>query len=234
MSEGGSQDDRRTKLERLRAEGIDPFPARLRRRRADRARPRGARGRARAGRGDRGRLPRGRTPGGPAGPRRRRLPRPGRPLGPHPASRAQGRPRRGVVRPPRLARPRRPDRRRRHGLQVPPGRADAGGDRLDAAGEVAARAAGEVPRARGRGDPLPPARARPDRQRGGPRAVHPARAGGLCRSAAGSTSGASSRSRRRCSSRSTAARSRARSSPTTTRSTATSTCASPPSCTSSA
>ena len=26
MSEGGSQDDRRTKLERLRAEGIDPFP----------------------------------------------------------------------------------------------------------------------------------------------------------------------------------------------------------------
>src|ERR671931_2414913 len=26
MSEGGSQDDRRTKLERLRSEGIDPFP----------------------------------------------------------------------------------------------------------------------------------------------------------------------------------------------------------------
>ena len=37
-------------------------------------------------------------------------------------------------------------------------------------------AAGEVPRARGRRDPLPPPRARPDRQRGGARAVHPARA----------------------------------------------------------
>ena len=39
-------------------------------------------------------------------------------------------------------------------------------------------AAGEVPRARGRRDPLPPPRARPDRQRGGARAVHPALAGG--------------------------------------------------------
>ena len=39
-------------------------------------------------------------------------------------------------------------------------------DELDAAGEVAARAAREVPRARGRRDALPPPRARPDRQRG--------------------------------------------------------------------
>ena len=54
------------------------------------------------------------------------------------------------------------------------------------------------------------------------------------RSAAGSTSAASSRWRRRCSSRSTAARSRGRSSPTTTRSTATCSCGSPTSSTSSA
>ena len=69
----------------------------------------------------------------------------------------------------------------------------------------------QVPRARGRGDPLPPPRARPDRQRGGARAVHPALARWSRPSAAGSTSAASSRSRRRSSSRSTAARWRARS-----------------------
>ena len=76
------------------------------------------------------------------------------------------------------ARPGRPDRRRRHGLQVAPRRADAAGHRLDAAGQVAARPAREVPRPRGRRDPLPPPRARPDGQRGGARAVHPALAGG--------------------------------------------------------
>ena len=56
----------------------------------------------------------------------------------------------------------------------------------------------------------------------------------VARSAPTSTSKGSSRSRRRCCSRSKAARWRGRSSPITTRSTATSTCASPPSCISSA
>ena len=97
-----------------------------------------------------------------------------------------------------------------------------------------APAARQVPRARGHRDALPPPRARPDRQRGGARAVHPALEGGRRDRGAGSTSAASSRSRRRCSSRSTAARWRGPSPPTTTRSTATSTCGSPPSCTSSA
>ncbi len=39
---------------------------------------------------------------------------------------------------------------------------------------------GEAPRPDRRRDPLSPARARPDRQRGGPRAVHHPRAGDLC------------------------------------------------------
>ena len=119
------------------------------------------------------------------------------------------------------ARPRRPDRRRRHGLPHPPRRAVAARRRLDAARQVAAPAAGEAPRPDGRRDALPPPRARPDRQRGGARAVHHARARSSRRSAASSTTRASSRSRRRCCSRSTAARWRARSRRTTTRSTAT-------------
>ena len=105
--------------------------------------------------------------------------------------------------------------------------------RVAAAREVAAAAAGEVPRPRGRRDPLPPPRARPDRERGDARAVHPALDGDLRPSGAGWTRAASSRSRRRSSSRSTAARSRARSRRTTTRSTRTSTCGSRPSSTSS-
>ena len=70
------------------------------------------------------RLPRRRPDGRPPRPGRRRLPRPGRPLGQAPAARQARRARRGVVRPARLARPRRPDRRRRHRLQDPPRRAD--------------------------------------------------------------------------------------------------------------
>ena len=118
-------------------------------------------------------------------------------------------------------------------FMLAPRRADAAGRRLHAAGQVAAPAAREAPRADRRRDALPPPRARPDRQRGGARAVHHARAGRSPRCAGSSTTRASSRSRRRCCSRSTAARSRARSRPTTTRSTASSTCGSPPSCTSS-
>ena len=58
-------------------------------------------------------------------PRQRRLHRRRRPLGPDPAARAQGRARRRVVRAAHLARPGRPDRRRRHGVQVAPRRAVA-------------------------------------------------------------------------------------------------------------
>ena len=100
-------------------------------------------------------------------------------------------------------------------------RAVAARRRLDAAGQVAAPAARQVPRPDRHRDPLPPARARPDRQRGGARAVRPARADRSPPCAASSTSAASSRSRRRCCSRSTAARWRGPSRPTTTRSTST-------------
>ena len=94
-------------------------------------------------------------------------------------------------------------------------------------------AAREVPRPRGRRDALPPPRARPDRERGGARAVHPAVEGRLGASGTGSTRAASSRWRPRSCSPSTAARSRGRSRPITTRSARTSTCGSPPSSTSS-
>ena len=77
---------------------------------------------------------------------------------------------------------------------------------LAPAGQEPAPAARQVPRPRGRRDPLPPPRARPDRQRGEPRALFAIRArDDQPRSAAGSTSTASSRSRRRSCSRSTAA-----------------------------
>ena len=52
------------------------------------------------------------------------------------------------------------------------------GHGLEAAGQDAEGAAGEVPRPRGRRDPLPPPRGRPARQRGDARAVHPALEGG--------------------------------------------------------
>ena len=63
-----------------------------------------------------------------------------------------------------------------HRLPHPPRRALAARRRLRAAGQVAAPAAGQAPRPRRRRDPLPPPRARPDRQRGGARAVHHPRA----------------------------------------------------------
>ena len=224
---------RRAKLERLRAEGVEPFPHAYEgvvpiARRARRAR------RAGGGRRDRRAVPRRRP--------HRRAPRPGqggvrrprRPLRPHPAARARRRARRRVVRAARRARPRRPDRRRRHRLLLAARRAVAARRRLGAAGEVAAPAAREAPRPAGRRDALPPPRARPDRLRGDARAVHGACGDRRRRSAATSTTPASSRSRRRCCSRSTAAPTRARSRRTTTRSTASCTCGSRPSSTSSA
>ena len=72
-------DDRRAKLERLREQGIDPFPHEFDGRHADRRGPRRAR-RPRGRRGDRRRLPDRRPHDRPARSRRRRLPRRGRPL----------------------------------------------------------------------------------------------------------------------------------------------------------
>ena len=153
--------------------------------------------------------------------------------GRHAAARARRRARRGGARAPALARPRRPDRRRRHRLPHPPRRALAQARRLRAAGQVAAPAAREAPRADRRRDALPPPRARPDRQRGDARALHHAREGHhrdprLARRARlrrGRDAGAAADLRRR------------RGAPVhdalTTRSTARSTCASPPSSTSS-
>ena len=166
-------DDRRAKLERLRAEGIDPFPhafegvvpiERVHAEHADLADGEETDSAYR----DR------RAPGRPPRARRRRLPGRGRPLGPAPGPRAQGRARRRGLRDARVARPRRPDRRRRHRLPLAPRRAQPQGHRLDAAREVAPQPARQVPRARGRGDALPPPRARPARQRGDARALHAA------------------------------------------------------------
>ena len=56
-------------------------------------------------------------------------------------------------------------------------------DDFDGAGQVAAPAARQVPRPAGRRDALPPARARPDGQRGGARAVRHAREGSSARCA---------------------------------------------------
>ena len=75
------------------------------------------------------------------------------------------------------ARPRRPDRRRRHRLPHAPRRAVARARRLRAARQVAAPAARQAPRARRRRDPPPPPRARPDGERGDARRLHHARQG---------------------------------------------------------
>ncbi len=104
---------------------------------------------------------------------------------------------------------------------------------LRGAGQVAAPAAREAPRAPGRRAAPPPPRARPDRQRGDARALHHAREGDhrdapLARRARlhrGRDAGAAADLRRRAGA--------ARSARTTTRSTARCSCASPPSSTSS-
>ena len=173
-----SADDRREKLEKLRADGIEPFPhefprvvpiERIHEAHDDLA----------DGEETDFALPRRRPHPRPPRPRQGGVHRPGRPLGADPATRARRRARRGVARAAPLARPRRPDRGRRHGVQDAPRRAQPAHRLLGAAREVAARAAREVPRAGGRRDPLPPPRARPDRERGGARAVHPALEGRL-------------------------------------------------------
>ena len=116
----------------------------------------------------------------------------------------------------------------------PPRRAVAARRSLSDPRQGAASAARQASRSQRRRDPLPPSRARPDRKRGRPQAVHRPRADHLGDPRLSRRGRVSSRSRRRCCSRSTAARWRGRSRRTTTRSTATCTCGSPPSCTSSA
>ena len=110
-------DDRRAKLERLREQGIDPFPHEF-----DGVTPiervHAAHDELEPGEETDARLPGRRTHGRPARPRRRRLHRPGRPLGQAPApGQADVL---GEESFDRLvfARSRRPDRRRRHRLQV--------------------------------------------------------------------------------------------------------------------
>ena len=141
------------------------LPARFRRARRDRRGPRRARG-ARRRRGDRGLLPRRRAGSPPAaGTASRRS---------STSSTAAGgsscTPRADVLGEERheellQRRPRRLHRRRGHGVQDPPRRALAEARLLGAAGEEPAAAARQVPRPRGHRDPLPPPRARPDRQR---------------------------------------------------------------------
>ena len=164
---------RREKLERLRADGIDPFPHAF-----PGVEPiadvRAAHDDLEAGAGDRGAPPRRRAPRRPPRPGQDGLPRPRRPQRAHPAPGARRRARRrrrmeALLEP----RPRRPHRRRRHRVHVAPRRADAARRGLDAAREVPAPAAREVPRPAGRRDALPPPRARPHRQRGDARARSP-------------------------------------------------------------
>ncbi len=169
---------RRRKLEALRAAGLDPFPARVSRGRADRRRARAARAAGRRG-GDDGLASRGRAPRRPARPGQDGVPRPGRSLGADPAAGALGRARNGGDGAAAVAGPGRPDRRRRDRVSLPPGRAHAAGRQLRAARQVAAPAPREAPWPEGRGDPVPLPRARSDRQPRGARAVHPPREGDL-------------------------------------------------------
>ena len=135
------------------------------------------------------------------------VPRPRRPLGPHAAARARRRARRGVARRgcstldlgDLIGADGTVFRTRRGELSLKL-------DDCDAARQVAAPAAREAPRPDRRRDALPPARARPDRQRGDARAVHHAREGHHRDPPLPRRRAASSRSRRRCCSRSTAAR----------------------------
>ena len=120
-----------------------------------------------------------RSPGRPreraARPRQGRVPRPRRPLRPDPAARARGRAGR-LLRAARRPRPRRPDRRRGRADAHAPRRAVAAGRRL----ELLAKSLRPPPdKYHGLTDvetALPPARARPARQRGVARAVRPAHA----------------------------------------------------------
>ena len=203
--------------------GVDPFPHAFPGRRADRGGARRAHdGLEPGGRGQRPALPRRRPPGRP--------PRPGQMARSSTSSTAPGRiqlqARADVLgeermRAPARPRPRRPGRRRRH---RPSARAAASSRCASTDFAVLAKSLRPPPdKHHGLTDvetALPPPRAGPDRQRGGARALHDARAGRRRDPPLPRRRAASSRSRRRSCSRSTAARWRGRSRRTTTRSTA--------------
>ena len=100
------------------------------------------------------------------------VPRRARPVRLDPGGRARGRARPGDLRPHPQPRHRRHRRDPRLRLRHPARPAGARGDRVHAADQDAAPAAGQAPRARRHGHPLPLPRARPDRQRRDARAVH--------------------------------------------------------------
>ena len=171
-------DDRRAKLERLREQGIDPFPHEFDGRRADRRGARRAR-RTRGRRGDRRAptaSPAGWPPGAATAARRSSTWSTAR-------GKLQVHAKRDVLGEESFDTLTSLDLGDLIGVDGTAFKSRRGelslrADGLDAAGQVAAGAAREVPRPRGRGDPLPPPRARPDRQRGDARAVHPALEGG--------------------------------------------------------
>ncbi len=166
-SGGSTEAGRREKLERLRAEGVDPYP--------------------RAGLPDRDRiysileahdpeelgegehsavlLPDRRAAGRPARPRQDGLLRRPRPDRLDPGLRPPRRPRRGGVRADRGPRHRRHGRRRGRPLRDQARPAGARGARVHDAGQGAARPARPLPRHLRPRDPLPPARTRPDGER---------------------------------------------------------------------
>ena len=174
---------RRAKLERLRAEGVDPFPpsfpgvvpiAEVQAAHADLP----------AGEDSDRRVPRRGPAARPPRPGPDGVPGPRRPLGPDPAPGPRRRPGRGGDAPPARPRPRRPRRGRRPGLPLAPRRALAARGGLRRPGQVAAPAARQVPRADRRRDPPAPPRARPHRQPRGARARSWPGRGSSARSAA--------------------------------------------------
>ena len=132
-----------------------------------------------------------------------RLPRPRRPLGPHPAA-LPGRAHRRGRRPPRRRRRRRRASRRRARRGEP----SLIVDELELLSRDPLAAPGHLPRPHRRRAALPPPLPRPADERGDARRLHPARADRHGDPRATSTTTASSRSRRRSCSRATAARSR--------------------------
>ena len=164
---GSTEAERRAKAERLRAEGIDPFPRDVPRPHQDRGDPRGATTPRQLGEGEHsefsyriaGRVTGQRGHGKTALPRR---PRPDRD---DPGLRPGRRARRGGLRADRGSRHRRHRRRRRRPPRDQARPAGDRGARGDAAGQGAARPARPLPRDLRPRHPLPPARARPDGER---------------------------------------------------------------------
>ena len=213
---------RRSKLDALRAEGVDPFPHEF-----EGVEPiasvRAAHASLATRRGDVGLPPHRRPPRRAARSGQDGVPGSGRSLRSHPAPSPSRRARRGRDAKAAGARPRGPDRVDGIAFSSRRGELSLRITVVRGAREVAAAAAREASRADRRGDPLPPPRARPDRQRGRTRAVRDPRAGDLGGPPLARRSRVSSRWKRRFCSRFMVARSPDRSRPTTTRSIASST-----------